>query len=45
MAQETALKPVAIGPLPEAVKLDENALPELPRYTPPLDLVNNRQNR
>jgi hypothetical protein len=38
MAQETALQPITIGPLPEAVKLDENALPELPVHTPPPDL-------
>ena len=37
-AQETALKPIAIGPLLEAIELDEKALPELPIYTPLLDL-------
>jgi len=35
---ETALKPVAIEPLPESTKLDSNHLPELPVYTPPLEL-------
>jgi Transposase IS4 len=37
-AKETALKPVATGPLPEAVGLDEKSLPELPTYRPPLEL-------
>jgi Transposase IS4 len=35
---ETALKPVAVEPLPESTKLDSNQLPELPVYTPPLEL-------
>jgi Transposase IS4 len=38
MAQKTALKPVAVGSLPKALELDENDLPELPTYLPPLDL-------
>jgi Transposase IS4 len=37
-AQKTALKPVAVGNLPKALELDENDLPELPTYLPPLDL-------
>jgi hypothetical protein len=36
--QKTALKPVAIGPLPETVELDEKDLPELPTYKLPLNL-------
>jgi Transposase IS4 len=37
-AQQTALKPIAVGPLPESIKLDEKDLPELPTYNPPLNL-------
>ncbi|KAF7505048.1 hypothetical protein GJ744_001502 [Endocarpon pusillum] len=37
-AKKTALKPIAVGPLPEAVELDEKQLPELSTYTPPLEL-------
>jgi hypothetical protein len=37
-AQETALKPIITGPLPEIIRLDENDLPELPMYKPPLNL-------
>jgi hypothetical protein len=36
--QKTALKPVAIGPLPETVELDEKDLPELPTYELPLNV-------
>ena len=36
--KKTALKPIAVGPLPEDVLLDTNDLPELPTYKPPLDL-------
>ena len=36
--QRTALKPIAVGPLPKALKIDENQLPELPEYEPPLIL-------
>jgi Transposase IS4 len=36
--QETALKPIAVGHLAEAVELDEKALSELPTYIPTLDL-------
>ena len=36
--QKTALKPVTVGPLPEIIRLDENDLPELPTYNPPLNL-------
>ena len=36
--KKTALKPIAVGPLPEAVNLDEKQLPELPTYHPPLEL-------
>jgi hypothetical protein len=36
--QKTALKPIAIGPLPETAELDEKDLPELPTYEPPLNL-------
>jgi hypothetical protein len=36
--QQTALKPIAIGPFPEAIELNEKALPELPIYKPPLNL-------
>jgi hypothetical protein len=35
---KTALKPIAIGPLPEIVELDEKNLSELPTYEPPLNL-------
>jgi Transposase IS4 len=37
-AQETALKPIITGPLPEIIELDENDLRELPTYKPPLNL-------
>jgi hypothetical protein len=37
-AQKTALKPVAVSSLLKALELDENDLPELPTYLPPLDL-------
>jgi hypothetical protein len=37
-AKETALKPVATGPLLEAVGLDKKSLPELPTYRSPLEL-------
>jgi hypothetical protein len=33
----TALKPIAVGPLPEALELDKADLPELPTYNPSLD--------
>jgi hypothetical protein len=36
--QKTALKPITVGPLPEAIELDENDLPKLPTYNPPLNL-------
>jgi Transposase IS4 len=36
--KKTALKPIAAGPLPEAINLDEKQLPELPTYHPPLEL-------
>jgi hypothetical protein len=36
--KETALKPIAAGPLPEVIKLDEKRLPELPTYHLPLEL-------
>jgi hypothetical protein len=36
--EETALKPVATGPLPAEVNLECNDLPDLPDYTPPLNL-------
>jgi Transposase IS4 len=35
---ETALRPVATGPLPAASELDEKHLPDLPTYEPPLKL-------
>jgi hypothetical protein len=35
---ETALQPIATGPLPAASELDENHLPDLPIYKPPLEL-------
>jgi hypothetical protein len=35
---KTALKPIPIGRLPDAVELDEKSLPELPTYKPPLEL-------
>jgi Transposase IS4 len=38
---ETALKPVAAEPLPEASKLDSNDLPDLLHYLPPLKLQYN----
>ena len=37
-AQKTALKPIVIDSLPNTIELDENDLPELPTYNPPLDL-------
>jgi Transposase IS4 len=36
--KQTALKPIATGPLPESIGLDEKRLPELPTYKPPLEL-------
>ena len=36
--KKTALKPIAVGPLPNVIKLDENWLPELPTYIPLLEL-------
>ncbi|KAF7504084.1 hypothetical protein GJ744_002849 [Endocarpon pusillum] len=36
--QRTALKPIAAGPLPKALEIEENPLPELPEYEPPLIL-------
>ena len=36
--EKTALKPIATGPLPEAVGFDAAHLPELPTYKPPLKL-------
>lgn len=36
--QKTALKPVAIGSLPETLELDVNQLHDLPAYKPPLEL-------
>jgi hypothetical protein len=38
MEQKTALKPIAISPLPEIPEINENDLPELPMYKPPLNL-------
>jgi Transposase IS4 len=32
------LKPIAVGALPEGVNLNKNKLPDLPDYTPPLNL-------
>jgi Transposase IS4 len=37
-SQKTALKPVIASPLPETIELNENDLPELPTYKPPLNL-------
>ncbi|KAF7506334.1 hypothetical protein GJ744_011907 [Endocarpon pusillum] len=36
--QQTALKPIAIGPLPKTLEIDVNQLPDLPAYKPPLEL-------
>jgi Transposase IS4 len=36
--KKTALKPIATGPLPESIGLEEKQLPELPTYKPPLEL-------
>jgi hypothetical protein len=36
--KKTALKSIAVRPLPEAVELNEQALPELLIYQPPLKL-------
>jgi hypothetical protein len=36
--QKTALKPIAIGPLPVTLELDEKDLPELPMYELPHNL-------
>jgi hypothetical protein len=36
--QKTALKPIIISPLPEIPKINEQDLPELPIYEPPLNL-------
>ncbi len=36
--QKTALKPIAVEPLPTAIELNEKQLPELPTYTPPFEL-------
>ena len=34
--QQTVLKPIAVGPLSEALEINENQLPELSEYEPPL---------
>ena len=36
--QKTALKPIAVRPLPETAELDEKDLPELFTYEPPFNL-------
>jgi hypothetical protein len=36
--EKTALKPIAVGSLPETLEFDEDNLPKLPTYQPPLDL-------
>ena len=36
--QKTALKPIIISPLPEIPEINEQDLPELPTYEPPLNL-------
>ena len=36
--KKTALKPIAVGPLPEKIGLNADQLPGLPSYEPPLDL-------
>ena len=36
--RQTALKPIPAGPLPKALEINENQLPELPEYEPPLNL-------
>ncbi len=37
-AKNTALKPIALSPFPEDIRLNEDHLPELPNYTPPFNL-------
>jgi hypothetical protein len=37
-AEKTALKPIATETLPPQVTLERNNLPDLPDYTPPLEL-------
>ena len=37
-ASKTALRPITVGPLPKAVGLIENELPDLPDYESPLNL-------
>ena len=36
--QQTALKPIPVGPLPKVLEIDENQLPDLPEYKPSLEL-------
>jgi hypothetical protein len=36
---ETALRPIATGPLPEAAHINGSHLPKLPTYYPPLKLI------
>jgi Transposase IS4 len=36
--QKTALKPIAVSHLPDITEINENDLPELPTYEPPLNL-------
>ena len=36
--QKTVLKPVTTGPLPKTLKINENQLPKLSEYEPPLNL-------
>jgi hypothetical protein len=38
IVEKTALKPIATGPILEAVRFDADNLPELPIYNPLLDL-------
>ena len=38
IVEKTALKPVATGPISEAIGFDADNLPKLPTYKPPLDL-------
>ena len=36
--RQTVLKPIPVGPLPKALEINENQLPKLPKYEPPLNL-------
>ena len=36
--RQTVFKPIPAGPLPKVLEINENQLPKLPKYEPPLNL-------